>query len=140
MREKTRICRRRMGQHIAINFDWIEQTKSLYTSYVETRDETIIDTLDPINIVSLFLYAHGVGDREVAQRLLTEDLDIDKVVQFDGIENFKSLHEIEGYSLHIGATVKSAAHGVIGQQLSFKLTSVVTKNGGQHYLISAINE
>ncbi|MEY9971685.1 hypothetical protein ABH966_002058 [Lysinibacillus sp. RC46] len=125
---------------IAINPDWIEQTKSLYNSYVETRDETIIDTLNPINIVSLFLYAHGVGDREVAQTLLTDDLDIDKVVQFDGMGNFKSLHEIEGYSLHIGATVKSAAHGVIGQQLSFKLTSVVTKNGGQHYLISAINE
>ncbi|MGE7999994.1 hypothetical protein ACQKOF_15185 [Lysinibacillus sp. NPDC093190] len=125
---------------IAINPDWIEQTKSLYNSYVETRDETIIDTLNPINIVSLFLYAHGVGDREVAQRLLTDDLDIDKVVQFDGMGNFKSLHEIEGYSLHIGATVKSAAHGVIGQQLSFKLTSVVTKNGEQHYLISAINE
>lgn len=125
---------------IAINSDWIEQTKTLYTSYVETRDETIIDTLNPINIVSLFLYAHGVGDREVAQRLLTDDLDIDKVVQFDGMENFKSLHEIEGYSLHIGATVKSAAHGVIGQQLSFELTSVVTKNGEQHYLISAINE
>ncbi|MEY9975533.1 hypothetical protein [Lysinibacillus sp. RC79] len=125
---------------IAINPDWIEQTKSLYNSYVETRDDTIIDTLNPINIVSLFLYAHGVGDREVAQRLLTDDLDIDKVVQFDGMGNFKSLHEIEGSSLHIRATVKSVAHGEIGQQLSFKLTSVITENGGTHYLISAINK
>ncbi|GAB0171246.1 hypothetical protein LSPCS325_46830 [Lysinibacillus sp. CTST325] len=126
--------------NIAINPDWIEQTKTLYNSYVETRDDTIIDTLNPINIVSLFLYAHGVGDREIAQRLLTDDLDIDTVVPFDGMEKFKALHEIGGSSLNIRAAVKSAAYGEIGQQLSFKLTSVVTKNGEQHYLISAINE
>ncbi|KOP78173.1 hypothetical protein AMS59_13035 [Lysinibacillus sp. FJAT-14745] len=125
---------------IAINPDWIEQTKTLYNSYVETRDDTIINTLNPINIVSLFLYAHGTGDREIAQRLLTDDLDIDTVVQFEGMENFKALHEIGGSSLHIKAEVRSEARGVIGQQLSFKLTSVVTKNGEQHYLISAINE
>ncbi|MFF2178162.1 hypothetical protein ACFVT8_17115 [Lysinibacillus sp. NPDC058147] len=125
---------------IAINSDWIEQTKTLYDSYVETRDDTIIDTLNPINIVSLFLYAHGVGDREIAQRLLTDDMDIDTVVRFDGMGKFKALHEIGGSSLNIRAAVKSAAHDEIGQQISFKLTSVVTKNGGQHYLISAINE
>ncbi|MGE7673335.1 hypothetical protein ACQKMV_07080 [Lysinibacillus sp. NPDC094403] len=125
---------------IAINDGWIEQTKTLYNSYVETGDDTIIDTLNPINIVSLFLYAHGIGDREVAQRLLTDDLDINTVVQFDGMEKFKALHEIEGASLTINAAVKNAAHGEIGQRLSFKLTSVVNKNGEQHYLISAINE
>ncbi|MGE7691551.1 hypothetical protein ACQKMI_20360 [Lysinibacillus sp. NPDC097214] len=125
---------------IAINPDWIEQTKTLYDSYVETRDDTIIETLNPINIVSLFLYAHGVGDRDIAQRLLTDDLDINTVVQFDGMENFKALHEMEDSILHIRAAVKSKAYGVIGQQLSFELTSVLTENGEQHYLISAINE
>ncbi|MFJ7890176.1 hypothetical protein ACIQYL_19130 [Lysinibacillus xylanilyticus] len=125
---------------ISINDDWIEQTRILYNSYVVTRDDTIIDTLNPINIVSLFLYAHGVGDREIAQRLLTDDLDIDTIVQFDGMGKFKALHEIGGASLTINAAVKNAARGEIGQQLSFKLTSVVAKNGEQHYLISAINE
>lgn len=125
---------------ISINDDWIEQTRTLYNSYVVTRDDTIIDTLNPINIVSLFLYAHGVGDREIAQRLLTDDLDIDTIVQFDGMGKFKALHEIGGASLTINAAVKNAARGEIGQQLSFKLTSVVAKNGEQHYLISAINE
>ncbi|WP_427108532.1 hypothetical protein [Lysinibacillus xylanilyticus] len=125
---------------ISINDDWIEQTRTLYNSYVVMRDDTIIDTLNPINIVSLFLYAHGVGDREIAQRLLTDDLDIDTIVQFDGMGKFKALHEIGGASLTINAAVKNAARGEIGQQLSFKLTSVVAKNGEQHYLISAINE
>ncbi|WP_433595347.1 hypothetical protein [Lysinibacillus xylanilyticus] len=125
---------------ISINDGWIEQTRTLYNSYVVTRDDTIIDTLNPINIVSLFLYAHGVGDREIAQRLLTDDLDIDTVVQFDGMGKFKALHEIGGASLTVNAAVKNVAYGEIGQQLSFKLTSVVAKNGEQHYLISAINE
>ncbi|WP_374965537.1 hypothetical protein [Lysinibacillus sp. RS5] len=124
---------------IAIDDNWIEQTKLLYNSYVETRDDTIIDTLNPINIVSLFLYAHGVGDRDIAQRLLTDDVDINTVVQFDGMGSFTALHEIGDSSLNIRATVKSAAHGVIGQQLSFKLTTVATENGGTRYLISAIN-
>lgn len=125
---------------IEVNEGWIEQTKSLYDEYVKTKNETIIETLNPINIVSLFLYAHGVGDRDIAQRLLTDDLDINTVVQFDGMENFKSLHEMEDSTLHIRAAVKSAAQGGIGQQLFFELTSVVTENGEQHYRISAINE
>ncbi|MFC9542186.1 hypothetical protein ACFTQ7_20250 [Lysinibacillus sp. NPDC056959] len=125
---------------IEINEGWIEQTKSLYNEYVKTKNDTIIDTLNPINIVSLFLYAHGVGDRDIAQRLLTDNLDINTVIQFDGMGNFKALHEMGGSSLSIRATIKSKAHGVIGQQLSFELTSVVTENGEQHYRISAINE
>ncbi|MGE7915154.1 hypothetical protein [Lysinibacillus xylanilyticus] len=124
---------------IAIDDNWIEQTKLLYNTFVDTKDDAMIDTLNPINIVSLFLYAHGVGDRDIAQRLLTDDVDINAVVQFDGMENFTALHAIGDSSLNIRATVKSAAHGVIGQQLSFKLTSVATENGGTRYLISAIN-
>ncbi|MEB2300293.1 hypothetical protein LAV72_11775 [Lysinibacillus xylanilyticus] len=123
-----------------INEGWIEQTKSLYDEYVKTKNDAIIETLNPINIVSLFLYANGIGDREIAQRLLTDDLDINTVVQFDGMENFKALYEMGGSSLSIRAIVKGAALGVIGQQLSFELTPVVTENGEQHYLISAINE
>ncbi|MGA3677441.1 hypothetical protein [Lysinibacillus agricola] len=124
---------------IAIDDNWIEQTKLLYNAFVYTKDDAMIDTLNPINIVSLFLYAHGVGDRDIAQKLLTDDVDINTVVQFDGMESFTALHEIGDSSLNIRATVKSAAHGVIGQQLSFKLTTVATENGGTRYLISAIN-
>ncbi|MBG9456327.1 hypothetical protein ABE61_20310 [Lysinibacillus sphaericus] len=123
-----------------INEGWIEQTKSLYDEYVKTKNNAIIETLNPFNIVSLFLYAHGVGDRDIAQRLLTDDLDINTVIQFDGMGNFKALHEMGGSSLSIRASVKGAAQGVIGQQLSFELTSIVTENGEQHYRISAINE
>ncbi|KOS63949.1 hypothetical protein [Lysinibacillus sp. FJAT-14222] len=125
---------------IAIDDAWIEQTKSLYNAYVKTKDDTIINTLDPINIVSLFLYANGIGDRETAQRLLSDDVNINTVVQFNGMENFTALHEMGSSQLNIRATVKSAAHGVIGQQLSFELTSVVTENGAARYLINAISE
>ncbi|MFE3575619.1 hypothetical protein [Lysinibacillus sp. NPDC059133] len=125
---------------IEINEGWIEQTKSLYDEYVKTKNDAIIETLNPINIVSLFLYANGIGDRDIAQRLLTDDLDINTVVQFDGMENFKALYEMGGSSLSIRTIVKGAAQGVIGQQLSFELIPVVTENGEQHYLISAINE
>lgn len=125
---------------IAINDNWIEQTKLLYNAFVVTKDDAMIDTLDPINIVSLFLYAYGINDREVAQKLLSDDVDINTVVQFKGMENFTALHEIGESPLDIRATVKSEAHKVIGQQLSFKLTSVVTENGGTRYLISAINK
>ncbi|OXS74174.1 hypothetical protein B1B04_11150 [Lysinibacillus sp. KCTC 33748] len=123
-----------------INEGWIEQTKSLYDEYVKTKNDAIIETLNPFNIVSLFLYAHGVGDRDIAQRLLTDDLDINTVVQFGGMDNFKALYEMGGSSLSIRAIVKGAAQGVVGQQLSFELTPVVTENGEQHYRISAINE
>ncbi|MGE7944976.1 hypothetical protein ACQKNB_23275 [Lysinibacillus xylanilyticus] len=124
---------------IEIDDNWIEQTKLLYNTFVDTKDDAMIDTLDPINIVSLFLYAYGIHDRETAQRLLSDNVDINTVVQFDGMGNFTALHEIGDSSLNIRATVKSAAHGVIGQQLSFKLTTVATENGGTRYLISAIN-
>lgn len=123
-----------------INKGWIEQTKSLYDEYVKTKNDAIIETLNPFNIVSLFLYAHGVGDLDIAQRLLTDDLDINTVVQFGGMDNFKALYEIGGSSLSIRAIVKGTAQGVVGQQLSFELTPIVTENGEQHYLISAINE
>lgn len=125
---------------IEINEGWIEQTKFLYDEYVKTKNDAMIETLNPINIVSLFLYAHGIGDRDIAQRLLTDDLDINTVVQFAGMGDFKALHEMGGSSLNVRATVKSEEQGVIGQQLSFKLTTVKTENGEQHYLISAINE
>lgn len=140
LREDTFIQTDDGSTSMEINEGWIEQTKSLYDEYVKTKNDAIIETLNPFNIVSLFLYAHGVGDRDIAQRLLTDDLDINTVVQFGGMDNFKALYDMGGSSLSIRAIVKGAAQGVVGQQLSFELTPVVTENGEQHYRISAINE
>ncbi len=125
---------------LAIDDNWIEQTKTLYNEYAKTKDDTIIDTLNPINIVSLFLYAHGIHDRETAQRLLSDDVDIDTVVQFDGMDNFMALYETGKSPIIIRVSVKKEAYSVLGRQMSFQLSTVVTGKGEQRCLITAINE
>lgn len=125
---------------LQIDYRWIIQTEGLYNAYTSSKADTILDSLNPMNVVSLFLYAQGKGDQETAKRLLSQDVDLNKVVQFDGMEHFIVLYAIDASQTTIKAGVKPESVQMIGQHLTFQLGTVTTGKGEKRYIITAISE
>ncbi|WP_155589918.1 hypothetical protein [Lysinibacillus cavernae] len=125
---------------LQIDYRWIIQTEGLYNAYISSKDDTILDSLNPMNVVSLFLYAQGKGDQETAKRLLSQDVDLSKVVQFDGMEHFTILYATDTSQTTIKAGVKSESTQMIGQHLTFQLGTVATGKGEKRCIITAISE
>lgn len=125
---------------LRIDYRWIIQTEGLYNAYTSSKDDMILHSLNPMNVVSLFLYAQGKGDQETAKRLLSQDVDLNKVVQFDGMEHFTVLYAIDASQTTIKAGVKPESVQMIGQHLTFQLGTVTTGKGEKRYIITAISE
>ncbi len=125
---------------LRIDFRWIYQTEALYNAYITSKDDIILDSLNPMNVVSLFLYAQGKGDQETAKQLLSQDVDLSKVVQFDGMEHFTILYATDASQTTIKAGVKPESVQLIGQHVSFQLGTVTTGKGEKRCIITAISE
>ncbi|KPN94272.1 hypothetical protein [Lysinibacillus sp. ZYM-1] len=125
---------------LQIDTRWIIQTEGLYNAYTSSKDDTILDSLNPMNVVSLFLYAHGKGDQETAKRLLSQEVDLSKMVQFEGMEHFTILYATDASQTTIKAGVKPESIHLIGQHLTFQLGTVTTGNGEKRCIITAISE
>lgn len=125
---------------LQIDFRWIYQTEALYNAYTSSKDDTILDSLNPMNIVSLFLYAQGKGDQETIKQLVSQDVDMNKVVQFDGMEHFTVLYATDASQTTIKVDVKSESIQLIGQRLTFQLGTETIGKGEKRCIITAISE
>jgi len=125
---------------LQIDTRWIIQTEGLYNAYTSSKDDTILDSLNPMNVVSLFLYAHGKGDQETAKRLLSQEVDLSKMVQFEGMEHFTILYATDASQTTIKAGVKPESVQLIGQHLTFQLGTATTGKGEKRCIITAISE
>lgn len=123
-----------------IDTRWIIQTEGLYNAYTSSKDDTILDSLNPMNVVSLFLYAHGKGDQETAKRLLSQEVDLSKMVQFEGMEHFTILYATDDSQTTIKAGVKPESVQLIGQRLTFQLGTETIGKGEKRCIITAISE
>lgn len=125
---------------LRIDFRWIYQTEALYNAYITSKDDSILESLNPINVVSLFLYAQGKGDQETAKQLLSQDVDLSKVSPFDGMEHFTILYATDASHTTIKAGVKQESVQLIGQHVTFQLGTVTTGKGEKRCIITAISE
>lgn len=125
---------------LQIDNRWIIQTEGLYNAYVSSKDDTILDSLNPMNVVSLFLYAQGKGDQETVKQLVSQAVDVDKLVQFDGMQHFTVLYATDTSQTTIKVGVKPESIQMIGQRLTFQLGTVTTGKGEKRYIITAIAE
>ena len=125
---------------LQIDTRWIIQTEGLYNAYTSSKDDTILDSLNPMNFVSLFLYAHGKVDQETAKRLLSQEVDLSKMVQFEGMEHFTILYATDASQTTIKAGVKPESVQLIGQHLTFQLGTATTGKGEKRCIITAISE
>ncbi|WP_324728998.1 hypothetical protein VO178_21105 [Lysinibacillus fusiformis] len=125
---------------LQIDFRWIYQTEALYNAYTSSKDDTILDSLNPMNVVSLFLYAQGKGDQETIKQLVSQDVDMNKVVQFDGMEHFTVLYATDASQTTIKVDVKSESIQLIGQRLTFQLGTETIGKGEKRCIITAISE
>ncbi len=125
---------------LQIDFRWIYQTEALYNAYTSSKDDTILDSLNPMNVVSLFLYAQGKGDQETIKQLVSQDVDMNKVVQFDGMEHFTVLYSTDASQTTIKVDVKSESIQLIGQRLTFQLGTETIGKGEKRCIITAISE
>ncbi|MBU5254300.1 hypothetical protein KQI46_20670 [Lysinibacillus capsici] len=125
---------------LQIDNRWIIQTEGLYNAYVSSKDDTILDSLNPMNVVSLFLYAQGKGDKETVKQLVSQAVDVDKLVQFDGMQHFTVLYATDTSQTTIKVGVKPESIQMIGQRLTFQLGTVTTGKGEKRYIITAIAE
>ncbi|WKT76768.1 hypothetical protein [Lysinibacillus fusiformis] len=140
LRDKVYIETEDGSAGLRIDFRWIYQTEALYNSYITSKDDTILDSLNPMNVVSLFLYAHGKGDQETAKRLLSQEVDLSKMVQFEGMEHFTILYATDASQTTIKAGVKPESVQLIGQHLTFQLGTATTGKGEKRCIITAISE
>lgn len=125
---------------LQIDNRWIIQTEGLYNAYVSSKDDTILDSLNPMNVVSLFLYAQGKGDQETVKQLVSQAVDVDKLVQFDGMQHFTVLYATDTSQTTIKVGVKPESIQMIGQRLTFQLGTVTTGKGEKRYIITSIAE
>lgn len=125
---------------LQIDNRWIIQTEGLYNAYVSSKDDTILDSLNPMNVVSLFLYAQGKGDQETVKQLVSQAVDVDKLVQFDGMQHFTVLYATDTSQTTIKVGVKPESIQMIGQRLTFQLGTVPIEKGEKRFIITAIPE
>lgn len=125
---------------LQIDYRWIIQTEGLYNAYISSKDDTILDSLNPMNVVSLFLYAQGKGDQETIKQLVSQDVDVKKVVQYDGMEHFTVLYATDTSQTTIKVDVKSESVQLIGQRLTFQLGTETIGKGEKRCIITAISE
>jgi len=125
---------------LQIDYRWIIQTEGLYNAYISSKDDTILDSLNPMNVVSLFLYAQGKGDQETIKQLVSQDVDVKKVVQYDGMEHFTVLYATDTSQTTIKVDVKSESVHMVGQRLTFQLGTETIGKGEKRCIITAISE
>lgn len=140
LRDKVYIETEDGSAGLRIDFRWIYQTEALYNSYISSKDDTILDSLNPMNVVSLFLYAQGKGDQETIKQLVSQDVDVNKLVQFDGMEHFTVLYATDTSQTTIKVGVKPESIHMIGQRLTFQLGTVTIGKGEKRCIITAISE
>ncbi|MBD8522614.1 hypothetical protein [Lysinibacillus fusiformis] len=140
LRDKVYIETEDGSAGLRIDFRWIYQTEALYNSYISSKDDTILDSLNPMNVVSLFLYAQGKGDQETIKQLVSQDVDVNKLVQFDGMEHFTVLYATDTSQATIKVGVKPESTHMIGQRLTFQLGTETIGKGEKRCIITAISE
>lgn len=125
---------------VILDDSWILQAQRLHDTYVKTGETKVIDTLQPLNVVSLFLYALSQENYKTAQQLIVGDVDITVIPKFNDMLIFSELSETDGSTITVTAMVKERERDKYGHKIIFKIDPVKNEAGESGYRISAINQ
>ncbi|KOS71829.1 hypothetical protein AEA09_02100 [Lysinibacillus contaminans] len=120
--------------------NWIQEAHLLYKAYTESGDVKMLDTLHPLNVAKLFLFALSQEDYKTAQQLITSDVELADISKFNDIRIFSELSVTYGSTVTIIAIVKEEEREIYGQEIIFKIDKVDAEGGQSRYRISAINK
>lgn len=120
--------------------NWIQESQLLYIAYTETDDVIMRDTLHPLNVVKLFLYALAQEDIKTAQQLVTSEVVLTNMPKLNDLRIFSELQVTDGTTPSITAIVKERERKLYGQNITFTVDRDVTKTGESIYRISAITK
>ena len=71
---------------------------------------------------------------------MSQEVDLSKMVQFEGMEHFTILYATDASQTTIKACVKPESVHLIGQHLTFQLGTATTGKGEKRCIITAISE
>ncbi len=71
---------------------------------------------------------------------MSQAVDVDKLVQFDGMQHFTVLYATDTSQTTIKVGVKPESIQMIGQRLTFQLGTVPIEKGEKRFIITAIPE
>ena len=125
---------------VMLDDSWIQQAQLLHDTYIKTGDTKVIDTLQPLNVVSLFLYALSQEDYKTAQQLITSDVELSEMPKFNDMRIFSELTETNSSTISIKVAMKEQEHEQYGQKIIFKIVTVKIETSESAYRISAINK
>ncbi|MEG0260356.1 MAG: hypothetical protein RR651_10825, partial [Lysinibacillus sp.] len=117
-------------------------TKGIYEYYETTKDEEMLNDLQPINIVSLYLYATSYGDIATAQSLVDPNSlgEMASLPQFESMELFKNLHTFNNDVTTVTVTIKEEYRPTFGEEWHFKMSVYHDEEGHNYYRIAAVTK
>lgn len=112
------------------------QIKSVYEQYKKSDNETFINQLSPLNMVSLYLYGITIGDKTLQKVVLMPKTNVNTSL-LDKVKNldiFSQLGEYDGIYPTVAVRVSEEYQDVYGRQFLIKLS----KNKEGNYRITGI--
>lgn len=116
----------------------IEQIKRIYEQCKNGDEETFINQLRPLNMVSLYLYAITIGDESLQKAILMPETNINTslIHKVKSLDIFSQIGEYDGIYPMVAVRVSGEYQNTYGRQFLIKLS----KNKEGNYRIAGIND
>lgn len=124
---------------VALDEYSIQLAQQIYNTYKQTGDMTVLNSLQPLNVVSLYIYALSQQDYKVAQQLVMDEVVGTEIPKFSDMLIFSDLSETKGATITIKATVKEEEQRIFGQSILFRIDTMTNDLGESQFRIAAIN-